>query len=112
MLMISEAEIQRSIMDFLAYASVTRWRVNLGPVNVRKGKTLVRAKNALRGFPDIAGVLPGGDGKMFVIEVKKPGGRLTFEQRSWRDILKAAGVLYILATSLEDVRVHFLPDKS
>jgi hypothetical protein len=103
--LVKEQEIQRAILDFLDARGVTHWRCNLGGVRNRGSGSGWRA-NPMKGFPDIAGIMPGGDGRLFGIEVKTPATavRLSDEQRVWRAKLLAAGAVHLVATSVEDVR--------
>lgn len=94
-----EQVIQRAIMDWLDSAGIVHWRVHLGAVRVKGA----RIKNPMRGFPDLAGVLPNSPGRLFVIEVKQEDGRFNVDQVRWKDKLAAVGVTYIIATSVEDV---------
>lgn len=97
-----EAEIQSAILDYLGACGFLHWRVCLGAVMGGGGKFF--RKNPMRGHPDIAGVLRPS-GRYFAIEVKRPTrARWSPEQREWRDRLTAAGVLYLVASSVEDVR--------
>lgn len=105
-----ESEIQRAILDYLEALQVTHWRCSLGGTMVRKRGSLVFRKNTMTGFPDIAGIIPNSDGRLFVIEVKRPSGRLSPEQEKWRDSLSRRGVLYILARSVEDVKAALQPE--
>lgn len=100
----SEMEIQRSILDWLKARGILSWRCALG--GIRKGNG-AKARNPLKGFPDIAGVIERG--RFFTIEVKTKSGRLSPEQKLWRDRLTERGVLYILAYSLDDVQSALLP---
>lgn len=99
-----ESDIQRSIQTWLSSRNITHWRCNLGGVRIA-GKGAV--KNAMKGFPDLAGLLGCGTGRLFVIEVKTKTGRLSPEQLKWRSVLEGKGVLYILARSLDDVMSTF-----
>lgn len=102
MRILTEGEIQRAILDYLDALGVLHWRVCIGPVLGGGGR--FRRKNPIRGHPDIAGVLRPS-GRYFAIEVKRPTrARWSPEQREWRDRLTAAGVLYLVASSVEDVR--------
>jgi hypothetical protein len=96
-----ESEIQKAILEFLSASAVFYWRCNLGGVR-RSGIGLT--KNPMRGFPDVAGICPGSVGRLFAIEIKTPTGRLSDDQKKWEAKLKAAGVVYVIATSVEDVR--------
>lgn len=79
------------------------WRVPLGGIKMGSGR---HRKNPMKGFPDIAGLTPGG--RLFVIEVKREkGGILSDAQQVWLDNLRDAGAKVIVATSLEDVQHAF-----
>jgi VRR-NUC domain len=54
------------------------------------------------GHPDLCGYLVGS-GRMLMIEVKSATGTLTPEQEQWAEMLRAGGVLYVLARSVADV---------
>lgn len=99
-----ESEIQREIAVWLAARGVLFWRCNLGGVR-RSGKGFT--SNPMRGFPDLAGIMGCGTGRLFTIEVKTKVGRLSPEQERWRAVLEAKGVVYILARSLDDVATRF-----
>ena len=61
------------------------------------------------GIPDIIGVLPGG--RMFVLEVKRPGGKATKKQQTELNKVKASGGIAAVVRNTEDViRVLGLPD--
>ncbi len=94
-----EQIIQREIMDWLKAKGILHWRQHLGAVRVKGA----RIKNPMKGFPDIAGIVPYTNGRLFVIEVKQAGGRFSMEQVEWMTRLGVADVLYIVATSVEDV---------
>lgn len=97
-----EAEIQRAILDWLEVSGHLHWRVCVSAVMGGGGK-FFRA-NPMKGHPDIAGVLRPS-GRYFAIEVKRPSGSRWYpEQLEWRDRLSEAGVLYLVASSVEDVR--------
>jgi hypothetical protein len=104
-----EQEIQRAIMDFLEANAITFWRCNMGGVRI-SGKG--RARNPMRGYPDLAGVCPSTQGRLFTIEVKTPTGRLSDDQRKWERKLRASGVVYIIATSVADVRMSLGLDQA
>lgn len=100
-----ESDIQRAILDFLEAKQVTHWRCSLGGTFVRNRGAIAFRKNPMTGFPDVAGICPDSGGKFFTVEVKTPKGRLSPEQKVWKDKLEGQGVLYIIATSVEDVRL-------
>lgn len=97
----SEADIQRAILDWLEASGILHWRVCLAAIPGGGGKFF--RKNPMRGHPDVAGVVSPG-GRYFAIEVKRPrGAKWSLEQHDWAMRLTAAGVLYIVATSVGDV---------
>jgi len=108
MILVKESEIQRQILNYLGKAGILHWRVCLGAV----AGSGFRRSNPMKGHPDIAGVLKGG--RYFAIEVKRPGKKVTWypEQLEWRDRLSEAGVLYIAATSVDDVAKAFFEVRS
>jgi hypothetical protein len=96
-----EKDIQRSILDFLEASGIFHWRICLAAVPIAGGKFY--RTNPMKGHPDIAGILKGG--RYFTIEVKRPTRAKWYpEQLQWKDKLTGAGVVYITATSVEDVK--------
>jgi hypothetical protein len=85
----SEQELQSLILE---YAQARRWRCHHQLVPFRRGKDgRVRAivePHTDKGFPDL--VLARA-GVVWYFECKTEKGKLTDEQRAWRDILIAAG---------------------
>lgn len=55
------------------------------------------------GIPDVLCVIKG---KLFAIEVKKPGKTLEPDQEVWRERLKTAGSDWMMAVSSEEVERH------
>lgn len=96
-----ESDIQRSIMTYLDAQNIKYWRMPVQPI--KHGSRY--KKNPLKGFPDIAGILPGG--RFFVIEVKTATGKTTPEQKEWMLQLSQAGAATLLARSIEDVIIFF-----
>ena len=54
-----------------------------------------------RGFPDLIALGPGG---LAVLELKDPGGQLGPGQSRWAWAWRAAGVPYMVATTMAEVR--------
>jgi hypothetical protein len=52
------------------------------------------SRRSVPGFPDTVLVHPGRPGRpgtVLFVELKRQGGRLTVDQKQWRDVLLAAG---------------------
>lgn len=100
-----ESEIQKAIIDYMKSRGYFVNRMPLGGVmmNVR-GKKFMRA-NPLKGFPDIFFLLKDRSGRMGVIEVKTPKGRLSADQKEWLTVLEYNGVKCHVGRSIEDVEI-------
>lgn len=96
----SEAEIQKAILELLAYRRIFRFRVNQQGVPTHRNDGSWRP-SPTRGVADILGILPGG--RFLAIEVKRPGGKLTQEQALFLSLVNANGGLGFVATSTRDV---------
>lgn len=92
-----EAEIQRSILDYLALRHHFHFRCNTGAYKTEHGSYV---RYGSKGAPDIIVV---ANGKMIGIEVKTISGKLSDDQEAFGEALKAAGGIYIVARSLDDV---------
>jgi hypothetical protein len=91
-----EAEIQRTILDWLAAKRIFHYRQNTGAV--RAEDRFFRFGTP--GSPDIVAVIGG---RYIGIEVKAPRGVQSPAQREFEGRLRTAGGVYVLARSLEDV---------
>lgn len=95
-----ESEIQAAILQYLATREDLRaWRNNVG-VGVLNGGHHVRF--GVPGQADISGILAGG--RRLEIEVKRPDGRQSEQQRRFQAMVERFGGVYILARSVGDVR--------
>lgn len=99
--MMLEREIQKQLLEWLKLQGVFAWRCSLGGV---RHAGVGMKKNPMSGFPDIAGIIPGGKGQLFVVEAKTTIGKLSPNQIKWRHDLESRGVLYILARTTADLR--------
>ena len=101
---ISEADIQRMILNILPYYKVKAFRVNTGKYTVGEGRDKRWIMGAPTGTPDIIGVR---NGQMVMIEVKRPSNKPTEIQtqvmKEWAD----HGADVFVATSVDDVIEHF-----
>ncbi len=95
----AEAKTQAAIMlEFGARPGIRLWRANVVVARSRSGGFI---RSLPTGHPDIAGILSGG--RALYIEVKSPTGRLSKDQRRFRDMAESLGALWILARSVADV---------
>ena len=111
---LTEKDIQRQIMQYLAYHPkvAMSWRQNSGSVRILDPKypndphrylkvTWNYKGDPVNGISDIIGVL--NDGRFLAIEVKGPKGKPTKAQQFFVDQVNEAGGLAFISRSLEDV---------
>lgn len=99
---VREADIQRSIIEYLTIKQHFVWRQNSGMFTGEyKGKKrFIRA--GIKGIADIIGV-HARTGHMIAIEVKRTGEFPTAEQFEFISHVKKCGGTAFIAYSLEDV---------
>jgi len=95
-----EKDIQRSILDYLAYKRVFHWRNNTGAfAGESKGvRRFVRFGSV--GSPDIFAMR---DGTIYGIEVKRSSGKQSEAQRLFQFDFENAGGVYRIARSIDDI---------
>jgi len=103
---VSEAEVQKAIMQFLRYKNVFFHRSNSGAFTDAKTNRFIRYGAV--GLADISAIYPGdasgrGRGLAWYIEVKRPGGRLSDGQIQFLAEAKRSGAVITIAESVEDV---------
>ncbi len=102
-MIIPEADVQKQILDYLAWRHVFVWRQNSGAVvyeDENRNKRFVRFAS-VNGISDILGILP--DGRLLAIEVKKKGKKPSDDQEKFLAAIKRNNGVAILAYSLDDV---------
>jgi hypothetical protein len=100
--MVREADLQRTILDYLTVHRIFHWRNNSGAV--KAGNRFIRY--GCVGSPDIFVVTTRHSGcccQLYGIEVKGPKGKQSVAQLEFERSFKQAGGRYILARKLEDV---------
>lgn len=113
-----EAELQSQILEYLAHEMArgrVGWfcRVNGGAV--KSGADFIRFyelhipghSGRSKGKADIEGCLGNGSaypGRFFALEVKRPGGRATLEQREYLAAVREVGGVGATVRSFEDVQ--------
>lgn len=93
----SETEIVKSCLDYLALKKVFAYRSNTGAFQNAKGGFY---RFGAVGSSDIIAII--GDGKYLGIEVKNKG-RQTENQKLFQQAVEKAGGLYWLVRSLDDL---------
>ncbi len=105
----SEAQIQKQILQYLDLIGVMCWRQNAGAMVVPAGPGRARRGFyrfcSIDGVSDILGVLPGG--RFFAIEVKQKGKKPTDHQAAFLDQVNRNGGLGFVARALDDVIAAF-----
>lgn len=99
----TETEIQSDILAYLRHNNIWHRRLAVGGVR----HAGIRKKSGLAGMPDIMTLLPGRSGRLVMIEVKTPVGKLSNEQRAVIEELEFEGVIVLVARAVEDVRKFF-----
>lgn len=97
----SEASIQRSILDYLAYRNVFAWRQN-------SGAAMIQTKTGFRpiffgavGAPDVFAIK---DGVIYGLEVKSATGKQNENQKTFQQGFEKAGGKYFVVRSIEEVQ--------
>jgi len=104
----TEKRIQNAILrEFGTRPDMRIWRQNTGVAKYPdKNGRKRRVSFGVPGQADLSGILP--DGVRLEIEVKSPRGRQTKDQRAWQQMIERFGGVYVLARSVEAVRVALL----
>ncbi len=93
-----EADIQRAVVEFLAYRGCYLYRQNAGGIIERDGGGFIRL--APPGASDWTG-WHKGSGRAIQCEIKAPGKQPTATQRAWLAVAEAHGVIAFWASSVE-----------
>lgn len=97
-----ETDIQAAICDYLALRRYFFFRSNNIPVfDKSRGAFRALPKHTPRGIADIIVVHIG---KPYFLEVKRPGTYQRPEQKEFQKAAEAAGALYAVVRSIDDVQ--------
>jgi hypothetical protein len=103
---ITEAQVQKSILEFLTLKKIVHFRLNSGAVRTQSGGYCRLQKT---GTPDILALPQRWNAEMWgatpvFIEVKRPGiGKLTDAQKAMHAELKDGGFIVITADDVQTV---------
>lgn len=96
-----EADIQRTILEYLELHRIFHYRANTGAVKFSGGNGKhYFVRFGKKGMADIVCCV---NGRFVAIEVKTEDGEQTLAQREWQEGVERAGGVYVLARRLEDV---------
>jgi len=97
----TESQIVRGCMQFLQLHGLLCWRCNNVPVyDPVRGQ--FRAFRGLRGVADVLAVIPPA-GRLLACECKKPGGRLSQNQREFLRLVGEFGGLALVVRSVKEL---------
>jgi hypothetical protein len=97
-----ESELLSFALTCLKQSGLVCWRVPNGPVTHSINGRMIRKCSPIKGFPDLAGVLPNG--KFFAVELKSEKGRLSPEQIEWITKLNYSGAIAVVLRSKDEIR--------
>lgn len=102
---VSEADIQRSILDYMKLLGHYCWRNNViaSPLRDRFGNITGYRKSAAKGTADIICVLKKPVGRFAALECKTEKGRATPEQLKFIENVQERGGVAGIVRSIEDV---------
>ena len=93
------------VSDFLAHAvpGLPITHIPLGENRDPITGSRLKRMGARRGYPDYMGAIPP-HGRLLCLELKAEGGRLSPEQRAVKEALEAAGAVFAVIRSLDELR--------
>lgn len=95
----SESRIQSEILVEMNKRGHRLWRGNAG--KIQDARTGMWIKLMPKGFPDTFG-FRSDDGKFIALEIKTPTGRLSEDQKRFRDFAETQPIIYGVVTSAEE----------
>lgn len=100
---VSERNVQRQILRYLATVDVFAWRANSGSMTLEGSNGNRRHVRfaSVQGLADIIGMLPNG--RFLAIECKRRGGKVSVKQQAFIDCVNAHGGLAFVADNLDTV---------
>lgn len=110
----TEGDILRGCLQYLALRGIFCWRQNQGAIPLKGGG--YRKFVGLKGVSDILGVVeeqaysfkddnPVTVGRVLAVEVKKPGGKLSREQKQFLDTVREKGGLALCVRSVAELEL-------
>jgi hypothetical protein len=101
-----ETLFQKNVKAWLEHRRLLWWRMAVSGITHRGGR--VRAKNNLKGIPDLMGVLTRREpGRLWAIELKTSRGRLGPDQELWLSRLRDAGCAVAVVSEMVELDSFF-----
>jgi len=97
---VSEAEVQKAIMQFLRYRGTFFFRNNSGAYSDKDSGRFIRFGS--KGAGDLIAIYP--DGRFWSVEVKREGGKLSDDQIAFLCGVRKAGGVASCVESIADVQ--------
>ena len=102
----TEAQIQKSILQWAAAKRILMFRINVIGTPLHKGGKTIYRPSTNKGMADIhCQVLVNKIPVSVWLEVKTKKGRISANQKAFKDSVEAAGGYYYLVRSIEDVEL-------
>lgn len=98
----TETKLVKAALEFLKLRNIPAWRNNTGAMAIQTQGTKRFVRYGHVGSADILGCMPPA-GRLLAIECKSAKGKQTAAQEDFEDAITAAGGLYILARTLDDI---------
>jgi len=102
-----EKDIQNSICEYLSLKKHFFWRQNNTPIAQGNGHGgyffRAMSKYALKGVPDIICFDKTGTGIAIFLEVKRPSGKQSVEQKTFENLARGVGAEYYVVRSIDDL---------
>jgi hypothetical protein len=96
--LVSESDVIKLIDEALSVYGIFHFRNNTGAIKTARGG-FVRFGSP--GAAEFLGICPGG--RFLSVEVKRPGGRLSPEQKTWLDAVNNEGGVAIWVDGVESL---------
>ena len=105
---ILEKDVLRVVLHYLTIRKVWHRRINSGAAVVEPGSPGTKRRFLRFGAPGMPDILARTEsGTVIWIECKSPTGKLSEDQRKWKEDMDRFGDIYIVARRLEDVMCLF-----
>lgn len=96
-----ESELLTFAIKVLKKSGLVYWRVPNGAVMHSIAGKMVRKCSPMKGFPDLAGIMPNG--QFWAIEVKTEKGKLSEDQLRWITALNKSKATAVVLRSKDEI---------